>query len=235
MENKTQTRNIIIAVVIILIAASIFYFNSARNNTNDTPAIDNSTILNTDINNNDPTTTPTNENNTNDNIISTIPDTSKINKDKFNTAINSAATAFTKGDYAGAIKYYKLALTYNYEKDIAYSRLSSTYGAQGDWVAAQINIDSAIAINPLYVEYWTWKLTLLDEKTKTSFADLKKIYEDGLTKVDKRVKVDLVSRFAQIAESKGEKAEAINLWKYAQEIYPTNKTIYQNEIDRLQF
>ena len=42
-----------------------------------------------------------------------------------------------------------------------------------------------------------------------------------------------LTHFANMAESNGEKSEAIALWKYAQELNPEKKSIYQAEIERL--
>jgi len=154
------------------------------------------------------------------------------NIEKWDTAMNNAHKSFGAGDYAQAVSFFQEALTYN-NRDEPYSGLSFSYGAQGNWVKAREAIDSAISLNPLNTEYWNWKMTLLDEKTSASWADLKKVYNEALPKVDPKTKVNLVVYFAAMAEKNGEKTEAIALWEYAIELYPQNTLIYQGEIDRL--
>jgi hypothetical protein len=86
---------------------------------------------------------------------------------------------------------------------------------------------------PGSTDYWSWKIELLDQKTNTSYEDLKLIYEEGLSKVDQKTKVNLVTRFAMVAEINDEKADAISFWEYAKTLFPANNKIYQSEIDRL--
>ncbi len=154
-------------------------------------------------------------------------------KANFNTAMDNARTAFRNKDYPQAIIYYKQALTYQ-KVDTPYSGLFYVYGAQGEWAKALEALDSALKINPLFVDYWKSKIEVLSEQTSASFQDLKHIYNEGLKKVDPARKIDLVTFFATIAENIGQKSEAINLWKYAQQVYPENSSIYQAEIERLQ-
>jgi hypothetical protein len=51
--------------------------------------------------------------------------------------------------------------------------------------------------------------------------------------VNSQTKVNLVTQFARIAESNGERKEAIDLWTYAKTVYPENSSVYQQEIDRI--
>ncbi|OGI88400.1 hypothetical protein A2995_00880 [Candidatus Nomurabacteria bacterium RIFCSPLOWO2_01_FULL_33_24] len=157
------------------------------------------------------------------------------NEERFSFAMNNASKAFGKGEYDQAISYYNEALSQGSSKeDIVYAGLSTVYTAQNNIEQARIAIDKAIKFNPLYTEYWIWKLGLLDEKANLSFADLKRIYEEGLEKCDSRTKINLVTSFARLAENNEENDEAISAWEDAKEIYPLNKAIYQEEIDRLE-
>ncbi|MCM2338837.1 MAG: hypothetical protein NDI62_00045 [Burkholderiales bacterium] len=153
-------------------------------------------------------------------------------KAKFNEALKNAREAFVKKEYQKSLDYYNESLKYK-NSDISYAGMFSVYSVKGETAKAVEMLDKAIKLNPSYTEYWNWKLIILEEKTSASFADLKKIYEDGLTKVDYKTKVNLVTFFANIAERFNQKEEAISLWTYAQELYPQNKTLYQGEIDRL--
>ncbi len=152
---------------------------------------------------------------------------------KFNGAMLRAQTSFQKKEYARAISFYKEALIYK-KSDVVYAGLYTVYSAQLDLIKAQDAIAAAIKLQPSYTDYWNWKIDLLDEKTIMSYQNLKTIYSEALSKVDSRTKINLVTHFARIAENNNEKDEAIALWKYAIEIYPSNSTIYQSEIDRLE-
>ncbi len=158
-----------------------------------------------------------------------------INSDsdeKISSLVESGNKAFYAKDYDVAIKYYNEALSIR-DSDFIYARLHSAYSAKGDTPQAVKSIDTAINKSPLFTEYWVTKLVYLDDKTNTSFSEIKNIYMDGLTKVDSRTKPNLVTIFARIAESNGMPEEAISAWQKAIEIYPKNKAIYQAEIDRL--
>lgn len=158
------------------------------------------------------------------------PTTADINK--FTQSMINARSAYNKKDYGTALRYYNEALIAK-NSDVPYSGMYNVYLSEGNWVKAREVIDQAIKLNPLNAEYWKSKLTLLDEKTNTSFLELKKIYEEGLLKIDPRTKADLITHFALIAENNNEKTEAIALWQEAIKVYPDNKAMYQAEIDRL--
>lgn len=225
---QEPTKNLIISIVVLaLIAGGIFYYqkknqNSAVPEKQDTAGGEARTI--------DENKAPTPEFESTD-TVAPSPSVSD-NTAKFNTAMTNARTAFGKGEYPKAIGYYDEALLYS-KVDTVYSGLFTVYGAQGEWEKARASLDSAIALNPLYTEYWKWKLTVLDGKTSSSFQDLQKVYEEGLLKGDKRTRVNLVTHFASIAEGNAQKSEAIALWEYAKTLYPQNGVIYQAEIDRL--
>jgi tetratricopeptide (TPR) repeat protein len=170
------------------------------------------------------------ENKNEGNIITPV---SSFDKEKFNLAMNNAQKAYVNKEYAQAINYYNEALTYK-ASDKVYTGLTLVYSSLNNWAKALESINLAIKINPLPPDYWNWKLDLMDEKTDSSYQDLKKVYNEGLYKVDQKTKVNLVTHFTIIAENNNEIQEAINIWKYAIELYPKNKTIYQAEIDRLQ-
>lgn len=153
-------------------------------------------------------------------------------KEKFDTAMANASFAFLRGDYALALKHYNDALAIK-KSDVVYSGMFHVYTAQKDWLKAGEAVDGALALNSKYTEYWKWKLTLLDERTSATYTELNQIYQDGLVKSDPRTKINLVTHFANVAESNGERAEAIALWEYAKELKPEKASIYQDEIDRV--
>ena len=154
-------------------------------------------------------------------------------KEKFNTAMTNARTAFRNKDYPQSIVYYNQALSYQKE-DTVYSGLFTTYSAQGEWAKALNALDSAMNLNSRFTDYYIWKIGVLNEQTSASFQDLKKVYTEGLPKVDPATKINLVTSFATVAENNGQKAEAITVWEYAKKLYSENSSMYQAEIDRLQ-
>jgi len=164
--------------------------------------------------------------------ISSGLDSSDSKQDKFNQAIIDGDKSFLNKDYQQSIIQYNKSLSY-VNSQIAYMRLFNTYNIIGDINKAIEAIDKAIVLKPQFVDYRNTKIQYLDDKTNTSFVDLKATYQDGLTKVDGATKINLVTFFARIAENNGQKAEAISTWEYAIQLYPQNKLIYQAEIDRL--
>lgn len=221
---KEHVKNSLFALAAILVIFSIAYF--VRMNKKDTaleeqisPEVQNEAL--------EPETesqTKSPEAPVSDISIKTNPELSAL--------LEKGNKAFYAKDYTGAIKYYNDALKMQ-DADFIYARLHSVYSAQGNTVEAINAINKAISKNQLWTEHWVTKLVYLDNQTKTSFDELKSIYTDGLTKVDSRTKPNLVTTFARIAEGNGMKDEAIAAWQKAIELYPTNKAIYQAEIDRL--
>ncbi len=222
---QEQTRNILIgAVVAILVLGALFYYKKAHS---PAPAEDTSPNIT------ETPTTPTENSSPAQATPSQTTVNATQNTAKFNTAMDNARTAFRNKDYSQAVIYYKQALTYE-NTDTPYSGLYYVYAAEGNWVRARAALDSAIKINPRFFDYWNSKLTLLDQYTTSTYQELKNVYNEGLSRVDPAYKINLVTHFAQIAESNGQIAEAISLWSYAKTLFPANSSIYQAEIDRLQ-
>lgn len=165
-------------------------------------------------------------------VESSEPKISNTNQELFSKALADGNTALINKDYNKALNYYNEALKYR-NSDLVYARMFSLYSAQSNFTKALESINKAIELNPAYTDYWNDKLTLLDTQTSSSFAELKVVYNDGLTKVDNRTKINLITHFARIAENNGEKNEAILAWNKAIEVYPQGSSIYQAEIDRL--
>ncbi len=231
MENindKNQIKNILIAVVLIALIAGVMFYSKRKAGEEVIVGDEVETPADNDVLEGDTDTTvapPTEDIKAQQAIV-------EANKVKFNTALTNSSNALNARDYDKAISYLKEALKYR-ETDLVYVRLFTAYGAKGDVVNAQASIDKAIKINPSFTDYWVSKLEYLDQKTSTSYADLKKIYEEGLTKVDARMKVNLVTSFTVIAENNKDIPFAISLWEKAKELFPENKAIYETEINRL--
>jgi tetratricopeptide (TPR) repeat protein len=152
---------------------------------------------------------------------------------KFNELMVKARTAFGASNYAATIQYYNEALTYK-KDDTAYVGLYTVYLTQKNWTKALESINKAIAVSALYGDYWKWKLLVMAEGMNASFAELEKVYTEGLPKVKSQEKINLVTYFADLSAKKGEKSYAVNLWQKAIEMNPESKDVYQKEIDNLE-
>lgn len=222
MDTK-QTRNILIGVVaVLLIVGGIYYSKNQK-----ADVVEDASNTNTEL-------PGTGENDTS---VGVKNDETVINQDvkntqKFNEAMQNAQVAFGKGEYDQSIAYYNDALSFR-KSDKVYSGLFLSYSALNNVDKARVALDTAIKLNPTYVDYWKWKLSILDDKTGVSFPDLKRVYEEGIVKVDSKTKINLITHFAVIAENNFQKAEAISLWEYAKQINPAKASVYQVEIDRL--
>lgn len=233
MNTEDKKNSIIGLIVVLLIAGGIYYSRSSTNDpVKDSPSPDSEITPVKDSPS--PEVIPEGEVSAEspDTVKTTKPEAVTADQTKFNALLVSGSKAFMDKNYSLAIKLYNEALALD-ASDVVYIRLYSVYNAQGDNKKAEEMLNKAIAKNPSYTEYWNTKLIFLDQKTNTSFAELKKIYTDGLSKADSRTKLNLVTVFARIAESNKEYAEAITAWQKAIELYPTSKTAYQAEIDRL--
>lgn len=232
--NKEKMKTRVIGLIVILaLAGGIYYSKSSmKEPVEDSPSPDSEITPVEDSPSQE--VTPKEEVSTESSNASTNtkPEIVTADNTKFNTLLQEGSKAFMDKNYSLAIKTYNEALAID-ASDVVYIRLYGVYNAQGDIKKAEEMLNKAIAKNPSYTEYWNTKLIFLDQKTNTSFDELKKIYTDGLNKVDSRTKLNLVTVFARIAESNKEYAEAITAWQKAIELYPTSKAVYQAEIDRL--
>ena len=224
METKKisteQRNNLIGLLIIILIVAGIFYFkaNKTAEEIIEEPKTEEENIIPAEEGEVEEETKP---------VVKVLTD-----KEKFNIALSNGSRAFLDKDYESAIKYYYGALSY-INSDLAYIRIFDAYNAQNDIDNARPALENAIKLNPSYTEYWITKIAFLDDKTGLSYADLKRVYEEALTKVDYRTKINLVTAFARVAENNQQKSDAIALWEEAIKLYPQNVSIYQAEINRI--
>lgn len=234
MDNKKKNNLILSAVGLLLIIGGVFYYKKEKQTV--LPKESDDVVSGEEV-----AQTPEDEANKEQVLQDKVNKTNEeelkaqnaAKKAAWSTAMDNARTAFGKGEYDKAISFYKESLNY-YKRDSAYSGLFLAYSAQNNVDQARIAIDAAINLNPTFSEHWKSKLSLLNDKTNLSFTDLKKIYEDGLTKVNSATKINLVTFFAVIAENKKEYKEAIAAWEYAKTLYPQNSSVYQAEIERLQ-
>ncbi len=230
MKPEDKKNSIIGLVVVLLIAGGVYYSKMSQKDTDEVlnegeevvvPG-ENEVVVPEEKANTETTDTATTTK------LEVVP----VDNTKFDALLANGSKAFMDKNYSLAIKTYNEALALD-ASDVVYIRLYSVYNAQGDIKKAEEMLNKAIAKNPSYTEYWNTKLIFLDQKTNTSFDELKKIYTGGLNKVDSRTKLNLVTVFARIAENNKEYAEAITAWQKAIELYPDNKSTYQAEIDRL--
>lgn len=227
---KAVTRNTIISLVAVLaIGGGIYYYK-----TNLMPAetVAQGDLLAPDGTISEAIVDDSNVDSSESIITPTANASDSIDDQRFNNAMKNARTAVASKDYKTAIKQYNLALKYH-NADTVYAGLFTVYSAQGQWIDARNALDKAIALAPLNADYWRWKLVLLDEKTDASFEVLASVYDDAIRQVTTGYKVNVITQFARIAESNGRINAAISQWELAMKIVPSNKDMYQAEIDRL--
>ena len=224
MMNK-KTKNIVLIAVVLLVIVLVFFVYKNSKKTN-------STVQEvSNITDNQTTTPPVESKNaqaTNTQVV-TVDHNSK----EFNTAMASGRDAMLKNDYPSAINYYNQAISYNKNDSAPYIGLYTIYLNQKDWQKALDYVNKAIVISPMFGDYWNWKILVMDQGLNKSYAELKVVYDQGYPKIRTEEKVNLVTKFAMVAESHNQKDEAIKLWQKAIEINSSKKDIYQAEIDRL--
>lgn len=227
MTKEDIKKGIIGLLVLALIIGGIYYYKSYTKSRLSSEAITLEESPSGEILPKDGTST---ENSNTENV--TKAEVAGVDKTQFNTLLAAGSKAYMDKNYSLAIKTYNEALALD-PSDVVYIRLFSVYNSQGNVQKAEEMLNKAIAKNPSYTDYWTTKLSFLDEIMKVSFANLKAVYEDGFKKVDPKSKINLVTHFARLAGDNNEKDEAIILWQKAIEINPSAKDVYQAEIDAL--
>ncbi|MCC7303826.1 hypothetical protein IT418_00185 [bacterium] len=220
MNQKTKNIALIILSIVVIFSLVLIYRNVKESKNTETNEVKNEVDVQVD----ETVIEPAKE--TEENVSVDIDK-------KFNTAIANAQKASLDGQSELAIKYYNEALTYKKNDSAPYAGLYTVYLNQKKWNEALNAINKGIQISPLFGDYWNWKILVMDQGLNKTFSELKKVYDEGYPKVRTNEKVNLVTKFAVVAENKGEKAEAIKLWQKAIELVPENTIIYQAEIDRL--
>ncbi len=150
----------------------------------------------------------------------------------FDAKMKEASGYFTKGNYSAAVVAYNQALVIS-KSEYAYAGLFSAQSAQKNYQEAEKAILSAIKINPEGSDYWTWYLLILKEKLGASRSKLDTVYNDAMSKVLENKKINIVTAYARILESLGDKAGAIAQWQKAITLNPSMQSVYQAEIDLL--
>lgn len=219
MKNQ-NTKNIIIILLVLIVGFSVFFVFKKSNNTG------------TELQENVVQEQDKNMVEENKNISSDTTPQLTDNDQKFNTAMRKAQDYLAKGDYSLAIDNYNQALKYK-NSDLPYSGMFNVYSAQKKWTKAEESLNKAIELNAGNADYWKWKLSLLDDKTETSFDKLKTVFEEGFGKIYPNTRINLLVHFAQIAKNNNQTDEVIRLYKIAIDMNETNKDLYQAEIDRL--
>ena len=153
-------------------------------------------------------------------------------KELFNTAMRSGQNAYLAKKYPEALASYTKALTYK-KSDVVYAGMYTVYSARGEWTKAITALDNAISLRSGFVEYYKWKIGIMDEHTNASYVELVKVYNAGLEKSESSQAVNLVTYFAGVAERNQMIDDAKGLWEKAIIMNPEAKTVYQAEIDRL--
>lgn len=160
-----------------------------------------------------------------------VPQTTKSDTQTlFNQKMLEARTFFGKGDYKSAVSSYNQALGIT-KSEHAYSGLFSAESAQKNYQNAEKAILLAIKENPGNSDYWNWYLLLLKDALNASRSKLDTVYSDAYNKVSN--KINIVTQYARILESLGDKEGAIKEWQKAINLNPSMQAVYQSEIDAL--
>lgn len=134
------------------------------------------------------------------------------------------------GEYGKAKELLESAMALDPKNSNLIATYSSLLATMGDKESALEYIDKAIELYSAESNYWLWKIDL-EKELGASKEKLETIYKDALsaTKND----LNIVTVYAQFLKSENRNEEAIIQWQKAIELYPENKTIYQQEIDAL--
>lgn len=161
--------------------------------------------------------------------FSELPENASI-IDKVNLYFVMAADYRMLGEYGKAKELLEAAMVIDPKNSNIISTYSSLIAAMGDKETALVYIDKAIELYGAESNYWLWKIDL-EKELNSSVTNIEQVYKDALTKTDNDL--NIVVSYAQFLESQKRYTESISYWEKAITIYPTNKSVYQAEIERL--
>lgn len=150
----------------------------------------------------------------------------------FNASITKAHEFFLKADYKNALLEYDRALLLQ-KSEHAYSGKYLTQLALGRYVEAEKTLLLAIEKNSASSDYWIWYMSLLQERLGAPKTKITSVYAKAYSSVVSEKKINIVTHYARILESLGEKDEAIIQWEKAASLYPERKAEYFAEIENL--
>lgn len=162
-------------------------------------------------------------------IINDFDEKSTV-KDKNNAYFVLASHQQSIGLYLDAKKTLETSLQANLNTNILQSYAILLYN-MGDKEAAIQYIDHVLEIAPNIANYWRTKIELASDVHAGDNEYLDDLYHQALKSTGENI--DIVTIYAQFLEKSGRKEEAIEYWKKAIKLYPSDTQIYQQQIDNL--
>jgi tetratricopeptide (TPR) repeat protein len=92
-------------------------------------------------------------------------------------------------------------------------------------------LEKVLENNPKNPDVWL-RYIQLRKDTGSSYGDVNQVYTTALEKTERNT--DIITSYAQFKEQNGRIQDAVSLWQEAAKTNPSNPTLYQQEIIRLQ-
>lgn len=109
--------------------------------------------------------------------------------------------------------------------------IHTIYLEMGDFESARNAIIKATVLDPLRPDSWIRYIQLEQEKFNSSPDHIKSIFSEALSKT--REHIDIAKFYAAFLEEIGDDENAKQYWLKVIDMDPDNKSMYQQEIDRL--
>lgn len=112
------------------------------------------------------------------------------------------------------------------------SRIADIYAEAGDYVNAEEYYRKSVEINSTSYIYWRKLTEFMYDKLPDRRGELKSIYLDAISKVDRVQKVDVITAYARYLDNMGDYKESLNQWQQALILVPDNET-FKVEVETL--
>lgn len=152
--------------------------------------------------------------------------------DKYNLYLGLAQNYLTLGELSKSRDAYIWAADlFPKDANIRYS-LSQVYLQMKDYDNVVRYIDEAIALEPIEVEFWRFKLTYAEQQLGISEGELREMYEEAIESTQRNV--DMVTFYAAYLSRVGDLENSVAQWKFAKQLYPGGAEIFDREIQKIQ-
>lgn len=135
------------------------------------------------------------------------------------------------GDFERSLGYLKEALAaYNnslaiQDGAVIRSRIADIYAEAGDYANAEANYRKSVEINSTSYIYWRKLTEFMYDKLPDRRGELKSIYVEAISKVDRVQKVDVITAYARYLDNMGEYKQSLDQWEEALILAPDNASI----------
>lgn len=152
-------------------------------------------------------------------------------QDEVDVFFQQAIDKERKGDFTGAKLSLDQAFKLAPKNPFANAAYANLYFKTKDYSNALIWISKALVLDSKNIDFWYQKIDIVKSQSNNTASQTEQVYVDALKATNNNV--NIVTAYASWLGGIGRREDSIKQWERSIELYPTNKAIYQGEIDRL--